>query len=368
MNEWPARSDQGDYAGDAGAGDAWAASDATVPVKTASSRRHWRPSLWDLLAVVPIALLAFAAVTFVHPPHAGLLALALMLEAHIFIVVFVVLAPIALLARARVLGAALAVVVLVGGGLFGSEWLSLPASAASRHDLTAMTWNLDDEVRTPAEAAAQLEHTGADLIALQEIEPPAAAAIAADLTITFGYPYRALAPLWGGNGLAVLSRYPIENAVTSADPPSLELIVDTPLGPVRVIDAHPAHGQVDKASRLQLPVDFNPKERKLDIARLRKLIDPVLYSGERLLMLGDFNTAPSDPENGVLSKGLRDTHVQVGEGPGWTWRPDRLAFLPMAFVRIDRQFTAGRIFPASTSVDCSLPGDHCRLFGAYEID
>jgi hypothetical protein len=30
--------------------------------------------------------------------------------------------------------------------------------------------------------------------------------------------------------------------------------------------------------------------------------------------------------------------------------------------------TRGSIYPASTWIDCSLPGDHCRLFGDYEID
>jgi len=26
------------------------------------------------------------------------------------------------------------------------------------------------------------------------------------------------------------------------------------------------------------------------------------------------------------------------------------------------------ILPASTLIDCSLPGDHCRLFGQNQID
>jgi hypothetical protein len=58
----------------------------------------------------------------------------------------------------------------------------------------------------------------------------------------------------------------------------------------------------------------------------------------------------------------------VGQGPGWTWRPDELTFLPFGLIRIDLQLSGGAIRPSSTWVDCSLPGDHCRLFGAYEID
>ena len=93
-----------------------------------------------------------------------------------------------------------------------------------------------------------------------------------------------------------------------------------------------------------------------------------LARGDRLLVLGDYNTSPTEKEYSVLSSGLRDTQVEVGEGPGWTWRPGNLAFLGVGFLRIDYQFSAGAVAPVSTSVDCSLPGDHCRLFGDYEID
>ena len=85
-------------------------------------------------------------------------------------------------------------------------------------------------------------------------------------------------------------------------------------------------------------------------------------------MLGDYNTSPREAEYAVLTAGLRDTQVEVGEGPGWTWRSSRLTFLPVGFLRIDMQLTAGSILPASTSIDCSLPGDHCRPSDDYEID
>jgi endonuclease/exonuclease/phosphatase family metal-dependent hydrolase len=101
---------------------------------------------------------------------------------------------------------------------------------------------------------------------------------------------------------------------------------------------------------------------------VRTRIDSALAGGDRLLVLGDFNTAPSEAEYAVLTRGLRDTHTAVGEGPGWTWRPSGIDFLPFGFLRIDLQLTAGAIRPASTSIDCSLPGDHCRLLGDYEID
>jgi endonuclease/exonuclease/phosphatase (EEP) superfamily protein YafD len=215
---------------------------------------YGRRSRWDLLALVPIALVAFALVAVAHPPRSGPLALALMLEPHVFIVVLVVLAPIALLARTRTLSLALVVTLVAGGWLFGSEWISLPGSGAGRHDLSVMTWNLQSGARTPAETAAQLKNVTVDLVALQEIEPDASAAIESDSVLTARYPYRAMTPGDVAFGVSILSRYPIENVVLSNYPACLELTVDTPRGPVRVINAHPSHAEIDTVSRRIRPV------------------------------------------------------------------------------------------------------------------
>ena len=321
-----------------------------------------------MLAVLPAAVAVFGLAAVVAPPGSGPLALLMVLEVQLFIVVFAVLAPIALLARARVLGLALLVLLVSGGGFFGSDWISLPGSGAARGDLSVMTWNLQFGTRTPAETAAQLEGVNVDLIALQELEPDPSAAIDHDPIIAAQYPYRAMAPRELAAGVAILSRYPIEDVVSTDDPACLELIVDTPRGPVRVIDAHPKHADITTLTSLRLPIDYDPSGRDTAIATVRTRIEAVLDAGERLLVLGDYNTTPSEPEYRVLTAGLRDTQVQVGEGPGWSWRPSRIDFLPIAVLRIDLQLTAGPIYPVSTSVDCSLPGDHCRLFGSYEID
>jgi vancomycin resistance protein VanJ len=324
----------------------------------------------DLLSIVPLALVAFALLTKVLPPGSGPTALALVLEVHLFIVTFAILAPIALLARVRVraLGLAVLLLAVTGAGLFGSEWISLPGGGAGRHDLTVMSWNVQFGSRTPAQQAAQLEEAEADLIDLQELEPDAAAAITGDAVLTARYPYRAMAPRPLAGGLAVLSKYPLSDVSSTADPASLGLVVATPRGPVHLIVAHPTPANISTITPLRLPVGYDPTERDHEIATVRTRIDAALGTGERLVVLGDFNTAPSEAEYPVLTRGLRDTHVEVGEGPGWTWRPSRLTVLPVAFLRIDLQLSAGAIRPAATSVDCSLPGDHCRLFGVYEID
>ncbi len=313
----------------------------------------------DVLAIAPLGLVTFAAVALARPPQTGAAALAVVLEEQLFIVVIAAFGPIALWRRARTLVLSVAVAALVGGCLFGSEWISLPGSGAARHDLTAMSWNVQYGTRTPEEQAAQLEGVATDVVALMEVEPDAAAAIKSDPTLTTNYPYRALAPRRGAWGLAFLSRYPTSGVVSSDDPAYLDLIMATPRGDTHVIVAHPRPPEFDA---------YETSGRDATIAAIRARIDAALAAGDRVLVLGDFNTSPTEPEYAVVTHALRDTHVEVGEGPGWTWRPGRSNLLPVAFLRIDLQLTGGAIYPASTSIDCSLPGDHCRLFGDYEID
>jgi vancomycin resistance protein VanJ len=323
---------------------------------------------WDSLAVVPATLVVLALLIQILAPGSGPLALLAIVQEHLFIAAMAILVPIALFGRARRLGVGLAVLALLGGCLFGSEWISLPGSGAGRTDLTVMSWNVQYGMRSPAEQAAQLAGLDVDVIALLEVEPDAAAAIEEDAALTARYPYRVMAPQVGPWGLAVLSRLPLSNLESGLAPAFLELDVATARGPVHLIVGHPMHADIGTVTPLRLPVGYDPAIRDAEVAAIRRRVDAAVAAGDRLLLVGDFNTTPNEPEYRVLAEGLRDTHVEVGQGPGWTWRPSRLTFLPVGWLRIDLQFTGGPIRPASTWTDCSLAGDHCRLFGSYEVD
>ena len=317
-------------------------------------------------SAVAVGLAVFAVASVALPLGIGPLGFVVVFEEQLLLGATLLLVPLAIATRARHVTLALVVSGLVFGGLFGSEWASLPGSAAGRDDLTVLSWNLEYGARTPSEAVGQLQGADADLIALVELEPPISAAIEADPTLTARYPYRLMVPRDLAWGVGLMSRYPIGEPVSIYPPACLEVLVATPRGPVRVIVGHPRHASVHGVLRVPLVYDSAPRDVRIDT--IRGLIDQSLASGERLLVLGDFNTTSSEPEYRVLTEGLRDTQTEVGEGPGWTWRPDQLTWLPFGLIRIDLQLSSGAIRPSATWVNCSLPGDHCQLFGTYEID
>ncbi len=320
----------------------------------------------DALAVFPLGLAAFAMLAIVFPPYSGVLALALVLEVHLFIAFFLVFAPIEVLTRSRLLGLALALLVALGGCLYGSEWISLPGSAAARTDVTVLSWNLQHGSKPPTETVTDLQAASADMIGLEELDTETSLAIEGDPTITARYPYRVMRPQHGVWGVGFLSRFPIVEENSFTLPSTIEATVETPQGGVHVITCHSYPASM--TGGLLSPLSFDPTERDRQIALLRTRIQAVQSAGPRLLVVGDFNTSPSESEYRVLTAGLRDSWVEVGEGPGWTWRPGRLEFAGMGFLRIDLQLTSGSIRPSSLRIDCSHRSDHCQLVGGYELD
>ena len=61
-----------------------------------------------------------------------------------------------------------------------------------------------------------------------------------------------------------------------------------------MIAAHPIHAAIDTRTPLRLPVGYNPTGRDTAIASIRTRIDAALTAGDRLLVLGDYNTTPSE--------------------------------------------------------------------------
>jgi vancomycin resistance protein VanJ len=276
----------------------------------------------------------------------------------------VLLVPLAALARSRVLAAALALVAVLFVGRFGSEWTSPGPVLSIRDTVDVATWNVESGALAGLDAVAVLFAHPVDIVVLQELTPAVAEAIAADTVLTARWPHRALFPTPGVAGIGLLSAFPIRDPVYQTHPVRLEARVALDDGDLVVLGAHPFPARIGLL--LGVPVGLDPAERNADLELLRSRVVELDAQGERVLLIGDFNTAPTEPAFALLTGGLHDAHANVGEGPGWTWRPRRLAFLGIGLLRIDLVLSTSGLQPLGTSVDCPRTGDHCLLEATLE--
>jgi len=174
------------------------------------------------------------------------------------------------------------------------------------------------------------------------------------------YPYQALHPDPGVLGVGLLSRHPLGVARYAQNPARLESRIQLPDGEqISVLAAHPLPGRIGE--RAGVPLRFNPARRNDELAKLRERVDELRQGGPEVLLIGDFNTTPAEPAFGRLTQGLYDAHAQVGQGPGWTWRPELLEFLGTGLLRIDLVLTTPGLVPTGDSIECPRVGDHCYV-------
>lgn len=319
----------------------------------------------DLAAVVPAAIAAILIAGWIVVPRDGPLALPVILAPHLAIAGLAV-APLLLVPGSNRLRVAWLVLLVVAIGRFGGEWLSLPAASAER-PLVVASWNMEVGDVDPAETIAALHELEVDVIGLQELNPDQAEAIAADSILANRYPHMATAPAEGVAGLGLLSRFPLKDAVAEIGPARIRARILFDGRPLTAILAHPFPARIATFGPERIPVGFDPSDRDAAIEQLRADVDDVLEAGESLLLIGDFNSAPTEVAYAELTRGLQDAHVEVGAGPGWSWRPSRFEHLPIGLLRIDLIAVSPDLRPVDASVDCSLPGDHCLVQSTIDL-
>ncbi len=274
--------------------------------------------------------------------------------------------PVALLARSKALGGVLVGIAAVFVLRFGAEWWSsAPAVADGSARLDVATWNVESGVLAGPAAIRTLNDHPVDLVVIEELTPTIAQAIEGDERLRARYPHRALFPEGGVGGIGLLSAFPIENPTYQQAPVRLEARVALDDGPVVVLGAHPFPAAIDRS--LGIPLGFDPGERNAELALLRSRVAELDAGGERVLLVGDFNTAPTEPAFDLLVRGLKDAHAEVGVGPGWTWRPARFAFLGIGLLRIDLVLSTSQLIPVSTGTDCPPTGDHCLVWAELTL-
>ncbi len=253
----------------------------------------------------------------------------------------------------------LAVIVLAVVRAGGQLWSPSPAVASDDQELVVLSWNLELGSKAAVMAVDGIAAVDADLVALQELTPDVAAMLESDARIRARYPYRVLEPGEGVDGMGLLAKRPLLVRGSERDPLILRAGLLLEHGTiVDVLDVHPYPPRVGRAGPLPIGLDTRARDDALGsiAGRLETLDDPTLA-----LVVGDLNTTSTEPGMAPLGSSLTDAHAVAGTGPGFSWRPSSLEALGVGILRIDHVLSGSRIQPVASSVDCSLPGDHCRL-------
>lgn len=320
-------------------------------------RRWLVPALSGVIVVV-LAMIA------VSPPTSGPLALLAIFLPHIIVGLLVVTALALVRGRSGPLAIALVAPGVLGVVALGGDWLSWSGvpPIGSAQTVRLVSWNLEAGSRPGTDYLGPLLDQDADIVALQELTPEAAAAIDGDAAIQQRWPYRLLMPEATVWGMGVLSRTPLSDPIPSADPVTLQVSTDVGGGRVvHLVNAHPERSPIDRVGPLNTPVGVQTAKRDARLDAIRRSIQRLLDAGAKVVAIGDFNVAPTEAGYRRIADGLLDVHAVVGGGPGWTWRPDSAEWTRAGLLRIDYTFVGPGIVPVATHLDCGLVGDHCLL-------
>jgi endonuclease/exonuclease/phosphatase family metal-dependent hydrolase len=314
-----------------------------------------------VLALYPVALLVLTAIHVLAPQRDGFGALTEVFAPHLFLLT-IALVPFALARDASMaFRGALVAVAVVAVLRFGDEWVSIPPEEGRGTPIEVLTWNLELGSDAGKDLVAVLTASRADVVILQELSPDQVRRIEASRALASRFANRVMLPTDDVFGIGLLSTFPIIASEPLQDPSGLTAVLD--IGgpdPLTVISAHPLPPRYLFSPGVPpRPTAFDPERRDESLTALRGRIELAMRAAQPLVVLGDFNVTPTEPEYAELAAGLTDVHLAVGVGPGWTWRPRQVEAIPVGILRIDHAFVTGGIRPVGSFTDCSHPGDHC---------
>lgn len=268
-----------------------------------------------------LSVLGFMVLRVTVGESAGLVAL-FNAFLHLLILPALVLLPICALMRRWELAAMLLPIVVAFGLWYGGDFLPKSATiAGDAQTLRVMTFNLADRRSDETAIVRVIEQSGADVVALQELEAGTAAYLSAALREQ--YPEQALHPFGGFVGQGILSRYPIvEDTFIRTTLGQQTTTIDFNGQPIHIHNAHAAYPFMDSGFALR-GQDVNYHLNNLD-------------STTPTILLGDFNLTDRAEDYHRITETLTDAHRIAGRGFGFTYRAYPLFGLPAA--RIDYVF------------------------------
>jgi endonuclease/exonuclease/phosphatase (EEP) superfamily protein YafD len=204
------------------------------------------------------------------------------------------------------------VAVLLG---YGEFFLPRPAQTESNaRPLRFLTYNIHAESARLQPMIDVIRAADADVVALQEVSPMMAQALAAQLKDE--YPYQALHPnfenpIWGQG---VLSRFPIvEDEYWHISLGHQRVKIDRNGESLVLYNTHPTHPFRFREGQL---FDMQPHRQEVDVVLRRAAQDD-----GAILIAGDFNMSDQALDYQRLTTGFQDTYREVGWGLGLTF-PD----------------------------------------------
>jgi len=250
---------------------------------------------------------------------------------------------------------------------------------------SVLTWNILFSNPQVDDLLSFLATAPAEIVALQELTPELVVRLRHDRALARRYPHQIAWPYGYGDGMALLSRYPIPEHGRLERPSMLWAQLDLGAGRRLVLlSAHPTFFPPNPAmarpapatslsARLRSIVNhrflcYNPDHRDDAIRRVRAVVDRLRQIRAPLLVVGDFNVTEREPAYHELTAGLQDAQHYAGRGSGLTWRPERLKALPFPLLRIDYLLNSPELRPVRVRVDRTPRGsDHCIVYGEFAL-
>ncbi|GGU47127.1 endonuclease/exonuclease/phosphatase family protein [Streptomyces violascens] len=225
------------------------------------------------------------------------------------------------------------------GGLLGDK-------QSSGGNLVVVTHNVKADNPDPAGTARKLAASGADILALEELDTTVYERVLKD-----SYPYHAIEGTVG-----LWSKYPMSDTrpvdIKIGWTRALRSTVRTPAGPVAVYVAHMP------SVRVKPEAGFTVKQRDNSANALGDLI-----AGDSLpkrILLGDLNGTMNDRSLNNITSQMRSAQGAAGDGFGFSWP----ASFPMA--RIDQIMVKG-IEPKSAWTLPETGSDHLPVAARLQV-
>lgn len=219
------------------------------------------------------------------------------------------------------------------------------------HTIRALSLNVFLENPQQQPTLELIEREQPDVIYLMEISPAWSEALA---TLYEDYPHRRILLRWGVDGVALLSRFPLEKVQVRLVPgvslPTLVAEVATPDGPLTLIATHPAS-----------PGGRRNVELRND--QFVKLAEWARQSTAPVMILGDLNSTSWSPyfQDLLDDAGLADSRCGFGVEPTWPWFP-----LPLR-IPIDHCLVSPEISIFDRRVGPSVGSDHRPLLVDFAL-